>query len=115
MKPNFQKTVLKVMLIFFLFSSITYYIDWFANEEVKLHKEIMYKEALGEEFTNCAKSYYENINIKNNESILENPKLQKAQTKINLINIGSVIIIFGLFYLFSCWVVRLVTKESSSG
>ena len=114
MRLNFQKTVIKVMLVFFMFSSLTYFIDYFANEEIKIHKEIIYKEALGNDFVNCTKSLYENKSVKNSKEILESPKLQKEQMKINLINIGSIIIIFGLFYLFSCWVVRFVTKEALS-
>ena len=110
MQEGFQKTTFKVMLILIAMQACFFLITYLAENKIKSQKEFIYKSILGEDFVDCLMSTHLMEKNIDKDEYQNNPQVQAAQNRINMINIASVIAAVVVLYLFSFAIVKFFVR-----
>ena len=105
---EFHKNVMKVMLAIVLMFAIDYGAGLMWMDYIKPLKNEIYARGLGSDYLECLKSF------KPNPDLLKDVQVQAAQRTINIYIALFLIVQIGILYLFSCFIVRHLSKPKSN-
>jgi hypothetical protein len=106
---EFHKSALKVMAVVLLMLAFASGAGLVWDSYVKPLKNEILSRGLGSDFLECVKSF----KAKSGD-LLKDTQAQEAQTRINMYTTLFLVVQLGILYLFSCLIVRLLSKTKSN-
>src|SRR5687768_10305782 len=114
MNRTFQKSVLSVMALFGLLWCLIWGVGTLEAWVLKPLKDEYKKTLVGPLTYECLKSEAVQAEQAERKKFSESPRLQEIKNESRLINAGFGIVGFGVLYLFSCLIVRVVRAQQSN-